>query len=306
MSNSTYQNNSQWKTPEPVTTETFAKAYADKYIVEGLMKASDTSLFRRFEDKYLIPKTFKDELVKLLSKHLKTDYPDKDTKFNLMKSVYFDSSNLDMVQHHMSKANSRFKLRTREYAPDGKLHKSDFTFLEIKAKHGDISDKFRIKVPKDDMETFKKGAPLTPTIQLAKMNPNIALPDLVKRVADINQALELFHLRPSCETQYVRRAYTDGTANDAGLRVTFDEGVQYKVLDVIPTGISNDLSKAGEEGNNLRSMVDNYSPKDHMIVEVKHHGTVPDWLTKFLNDNKLQKTNFSKYCYSIAKHATGK
>jgi hypothetical protein len=186
------------------------------------------------------------------------------------------------------------------------MQKNDFAFLEIKAKHGDISDKFRIKVPKDTMETFKKGAPLTPTIQLAKMNPNIALPDLVKRVADINQALELFHLRPSCETQYSRRAYTDGTANDAGLRVTFDEGVQYKVLDIIPTGISNELNKAGEEKNNLMNMISSYSPNDHIIMEVKHHGTVPDWLTKFLNDNKLQKTNFSKYCYSIAKHATGK
>ena len=306
MPNSKRSNNDQWITPTTITTETFAKAYADKYIVEGLMKSSDTSLFRRFEDKYIIPKALRNELVKSLESHLKTDYPDTKTKFNLMKSTYFDSSNLDMVKHHMSKANSRFKLRTREYAPDGKLHKSDFTFLEIKAKHGDISDKFRIKVPKDVMEIFKKGAPITPTIQLAKMNPNVALPDLVKRVADINQALELFHLRPSCETQYTRRAYTDGAANDAGLRVTFDEGVQYKVLDVIPTQITNELSKGGEDSGNLRSMVDSYSPKDHIILEVKHHGTVPDWLTKFLNDNKLQKAQFSKYCYSITKHATGK
>jgi len=301
-----YTRNGQWTTPEPITTETFAKAYADKYIVEGLMKSSDTSLFRRFEDKYIIPKALRNELVKALETHMKADYPDSKTKFNLMKSTYFDSHNLDMVKHHMSKANSRFKLRTREYAPDGKLHKSDFTFLEIKAKHGDITDKFRIKVPKGDMETFKKGAPLTPTIQLAKINPNIALPELVKRIADINQALELFHLRPSCETQYIRRAYTDGAVNDAGLRVTFDEGVSYKVLDIIPTQISNDLNKAGEEKSNLMSMIDSYSPKDHMIVEVKHHGTIPDWLTKFFNDHKLQKTNFSKYCYSIAKHATGR
>lgn len=298
--------NGQW-THTPVTTDTFATAYADKYISNGLMKSSDTSLFRRFEDKYIIPKTFKEELVKLLAKHLKTDYPDKDTKFTLMKSTYFDSSNLDMVKHHMSKASDRFKIRTREYAPNGKLHKCDFTFLEIKAKHGDITDKFRIKVPKEDMETFKKGAPITPTLSLAKINQNIALPELVKRVADINQALELFHLRPSCETQYARRAYTDGTANDAGLRVTFDEGIQYKVLDVIPTAISAELQKGdSEEHSNLMNMVENYKANDHMILEVKHHGSVPDWLNKFLNDNLLQKTNFSKYCYSIAKHATGK
>lgn len=306
MKDISYSKNGQWSTT-PVTTENFAKNYADKYIGEELTKSTETSLFRRFEDKYIVPKSLRDVLVKELAKHLKTDYPDKDTKFNLMKSTYFDSLNFDMVKHHMSKANSRFKIRTREYGPNGKLHKADFTFLEIKAKHGDICDKFRIKVPREDMETFKKGAPLTATVKLAKINSNIALPELVKRVADINQALELFHLRPSCETQYTRRAYTDGTVNDAGLRVTFDEGVQYKVLDVVPSQISSDLKKGdSEEQQTLLRMIDNYQPKDHMILEVKHQGSVPDWLTKFLNDNKLQKTQFSKYCYSIAKHATGK
>ena len=302
-----HKNNKQWSNPAtPVTVEAFAKTYTDKYVTEELLKSSDTSLFRRFEDKYIIPKTLKDELVKVLEKNLKTDYPDAKTKFNLMKSTYFDSSNLDMVKHHMSNASRRFKLRTREYAPDGKLQKTDFAFLEIKAKHNNVTDKFRIKVPKEDMETFKKGAPITPTVKLAKMNPKVALPDLVKRITDINQAMELFHLRPSCETQYSRRAYTDGAVNDSGLRVTFDENVKYHVLDVVPTGISNELSKAGEERNSLMNMIESYSPKEHIIVEVKHHGTVPDWLNKFVNDHKLQKATFSKYCYSIAKHATGK
>src|ERR1035437_1049639 len=272
-----HKNNSQWTNPAPITAEEFAKSYAERYIIEGLMKSSDTSLFKRFEDKYIIPKSLRDNLVKALEKNLKTDYPDSKTKFNLMRSTYFDSSNLDMVKHHMSKATSRFKLRTREYAPDGKMQKTDFAFLEIKAKHDDITDKFRIKVPKDDMEAFKKGAPITPTVKLAKMNPNIALPDLVKRIIDINQALELFHLRPSCETEYVRRAYTDGAVNDSGLRVTFDENIKYNVLDVVPTGITKELNKAGEEQDCLLNMVESYSPKEHIIVEVKHHGgSYPD------------------------------
>jgi SPX domain protein involved in polyphosphate accumulation len=258
------------------------------------------------EDKYIIPKSLRNTLVDTLEKHLKADYPDSKTKFNMMKSTYFDSSNLDMVRHHLSKATSRFKLRTREYAPDGKLQKTDYAFLEIKAKHDNITDKFRIRVPKEDMETFKKGSPITPTVRLAKMNPNIALPDLVKRIIDINQAMELFHLRPSCETQYVRRAYTDGAVNDSGLRVTFDENVKYNVLDVVPTGVRCELNKAGEESDELLNMVDSYSPDEHIIVEVKHHGTVPDWLNKFVNDHKLQKAAFSKYCYSVAKHTLSK
>jgi hypothetical protein len=306
MPNFKHTNNSQWKTPQPVTTETFAKSYAEKYICGELSKSSETSVFRRLEDKYIVPKSLREELTKLLNKNLTPDYPDSKTKFNTMKSTYFDSSNLDMVRHHMSGAESRFKIRTREYAPDGKLQKTDYTYLEIKAKHEGVTDKFRLKVPKDVMESFKKGAPITPTIQLVKSNPHIGIPDLVKRIGDINQALELFHLRPSCETSYTRRAYSDGTSSITGLRVTFDEGVQYKVLDVIPTQVANGLNKTGDEDSVLAGMVKNYSPKDHMILEVKHHGSVPAWLTEFLNKHQLEQKQFSKYCFSIASHAAHK
>src|SRR5581483_9034919 len=126
----------QWTLNEAPKTslESFAKSYLDKYA--PLEKSAEVSLFKRFEDKYIIPKTLRDALEKTLSKHLRPDYPDAKTRYNLMKSTYFDSSDLAMVKHHVSKAASRFKLRTRDYAPNGKLHKSDFTYLEVKAKHG--------------------------------------------------------------------------------------------------------------------------------------------------------------------------
>jgi hypothetical protein len=108
-------------------------------------------------------------------------------------------------------------------------------------------------------------------------------------------------MRPSCEISYSRRAYSDGKS-DNGLRVTFDEGVKHNVLDVIPTNISDALSKESGE-DSLSGMLTGYDPDNHMILEVKHHGDVPDWLSRFLNDHKIVKTNFSKYCYSMAKHA---
>jgi hypothetical protein len=43
-----------------------------------------------------------------------------------------------------------------------------------------------------------------------------------------------------------------------------------------------------------------------MILEVKHQGTTPDWLNKFLNDHKIIKAPFSKYCYSMGKHSLNK
>jgi SPX domain protein involved in polyphosphate accumulation len=215
-----------------------------------------------------------------------------------MKSTYFDSAALDMVQHHLSKAESRFKIRTREYAPDGKLHKSDFTYLEVKAKHGNVSDKFRIKVPNGHMAAFTEGKPLLTDIKLAKANPHIGLADLVKRVDDLNNAMTTFMLRPSCEVSYARSAFSDGVVD--GLRVTFDEGVRFNVLN---DGNSGSLSKNDPDINN---MVNGYSPQDHIILEVKHHGNVPDWLTQFLNKNNVAKTSFSKYCYSMGKYTKDK
>ena len=293
--------NGQWSLDAPQTVETFAKSYVEKYATT-LSKSTEVSLFKRLEDKYILPNSLKKALQDTLDKHLTPDYPDKKTKYTAMRSIYFDSTNLDMIAQHMSKSSSRFKIRTREYAPNGVLAKNDFTYLEVKAKHGDISDKFRIKLPNEDLHGFKNGLPIIPSIKLAKANPHIGIADLVKRVNDINQAQQAFNLHPSCEISYDRRAYAD-TASDSGLRVTFDEGVQYKVLDVVPAAMSDKLIK--EEGTaDLGNMVAGYNPEHHTILEIKHQGgNYPDWLAKFLNDHKIVKTSFSKYCYSMAKNA---
>ena len=237
--------NGQWSLSQDSNTlESFAKSYVERYNSE--MMKSETSLFKRYEDKFIVPKSLKKSLIEMLNNNLQPDYPSKDTKFNTMKSVYFDSTNLDMIQHHLSKAQSRFKIRTREYAPNGKFSKSDFTYLEVKAKHGNVSDKFRIKVPHSDIEAFKKGLPIIPSLQLIKANPHIGVADLVKRVQDINSAQQTFSMHPSCEISYNRRAYGDGNI-DSGLRVTFDEGVTSNVLDIVPTTVSNALIKESSD-----------------------------------------------------------
>jgi len=289
-------NNEDIETTPQLEIEAFAKSYVEKY--QPLEKSTEVSLFQRFEDKYILPASIKEDLEKTLAKHLSPDYPDKKTKFTLMKSTYFDSADREMVRHHLSKADSRFKIRTREYAPDGKLSKSDFTYLEIKAKHGNISDKFRIKVPNTHMTAFAEGKPLVTDIKLAKANPHIGVADLVKRVDDLNHAMSTFMLRPSCEISYARNAYADGAAD--GLRITFDENVQYNVLNDDQSG---SLSKNDPE---IENMVAGYDPKNHIILEVKHHGVKPDWLTQFLNKNNIAQTSFSKYIYSMGSHAKDK
>lgn len=281
--------------------DSFVESYVTQHNSE--LNKSEASLFRRYEDKYILPKTLKKSLTDLLSKHLQPDYPDKKTKFSAMKSIYFDSSNLDMIKHHLSKAQSRFKIRTREYAPNGELSKSEFTYLEVKAKQGPVTDKFRMKVPNSDIETFKKGLPITPSLKLIKANPHISVSDLVKRVQDINSAQQVFNIKPSCEITYNRRAYSDGQV-DNGLRVTFDEDVRHNILSNISRLTSESLAKESGE-DSLVGMLNGYDPDNHMILEVKHHGSVPDWLGKFLIERNIVKTNFSKYCYSMAKSAKG-
>ena len=298
--------NRLWRDPKDSSKdiENFAKSYIENHCQEELTKSTEVSLFQRFEDKYIIPVAMKSELSKLLNKHLKTDYPDKKTQFTDMKSVYFDSAGLDMLKNHTSNADSRFKIRTREYAPNGKLSKADFTYLEVKAKHGNVSDKFRIKMPSSGVEAFKKGFPIVTSLELVKMNPHIAITDLVKRIEDLNKAMSTFNLRPACEINYTRNAFSDGNPND-GLRVTYDENVRSNILDLIPPQGLEYLTKDSSD-NLLLSMLNGYSPKDHIILEVKHHGSTPDWLTEFLNAKSLTKASFSKYCHSMAKYATKK
>ena len=301
MSGIKFSNNGQWsQITQPQSLEDFAKSYVLKYNDE-LIKSTEVSLFRRMEDKYILPKSLKSDLEKLLNKHLKADYPDPKTKYNFMKSVYFDSSNLDMIRQHQAKADTRFKIRTREYAPNGHLSKSDFMYLEVKGKHNGISDKFRIKLPCEDVEGLKKGLPIIPSVKMVKANPHIGMVDLVKRITDINAAIQNFNMRPSCEISYMRKAFSDG----AEFRVTFDEGMRYNVLDVVPTYLSNELVKEDTSAA-LMGMVDGYNPEHHIVLEVKHQGVVPDYMTRFLNDHKIVQTNFSKYCYSMTKAISGK
>ena len=67
---------------------------------------------------------------------------------------------------------------------------------------------------------------------------------------------------------------------DHNLRITFDETILWRDYDV-------DL-KAGIYGNPILD-------DDQVLMEVKTAGAMPLWLVKFLSENHIYKTSFSKY-----------
>ena len=77
---------------------------------------------------------------------------------------------------------------------------------------------------------------------------------------------------------YDRTAYLEkGTT----LRITFDQNVRYR-----------------RENLNLHTSLEGAIlpiVKDKVLMEVKTDTSLPLWLVKFLNENKIYKTSFSKY-----------
>lgn len=280
-------------TPEDVTvfmgqTELgeFVNSYLDGHC--ELEKAADTTTFARIEDKFIVPVELKQELNELLNKNLKPDYLDEGIRFNGMRSIYFDSANCDLMRHHLAKAASRFKIRIRQYVPDGLLAKSSGFFLEVKAKNSHVSDKFRFKISQESLDKLFKGEELS-LDEVTAANPNSLKIELASRLNDINTAISHFTLRPTCEVTYLRKAFADGE-----FRVTVDDDIKYKPVSSFN---HNELVK------NLITpeLVDTYVPEKHIILEVKHQGTVPTYLTEFLTKHNIQKASFSKYCYSMSK-----
>lgn len=104
----------------------------------------DQGSFVRLEDKYLLSAEQISRLTPLVNLNMKNAAPNPKTDYTLIRSVYFDDKNLACLRSYLSSESKRFKLRTRQYAPNGLW--SDNTYLEYKAKIEGVCKKSRIEI----------------------------------------------------------------------------------------------------------------------------------------------------------------
>ncbi len=248
--------------------------------------------FIRLEDKYLLNEKQAARLLLLVQTKMQNAAPHPNTDYTLIKSLYFDDKTLMCLKSYLGEDSKRFKLRTRQYAPNGNW--SDEIYVEYKAKTDEICKKSRFQIGLDALKELLNSQEISNLNELTQLNPLIRERTLVKRLVRVNESIRNLHLEPQIQVQYSRKAFHDGT-----IRLTIDTDIQTKTVQ--PLSIVSKINIIRDAGwvRKLKS-TQSAAARSPCIVEVKHTGEIPAWLTHFLNHEGFSTEKFSKYCYATS------
>ena len=218
--------------------------------------------FKRYELKYRISRSQRDALLKAMEGHLALDMFGHST----IRNIYYDTDSWRLVRRSIEKPWYKEKLRVRSY---GQAADESPVFVELKKKYEKVVYKRRLALPcQQAMEGLKPGQVLPAGEKDRQIGREI-------------EAFKQFYgptLAPAMFLSYEREAYYPIDGID--FRLTIDENLLWRMDDV-------DL-RAPAGGQFI------IPPKD-MILEVKTPGGIPMWMVRFLSENRIYQTSFSKY-----------
>jgi len=256
--------------------------------------------FQRIEDKVLLSNQRAERLLEDVNRHMKPSYFHNGTKFTLIASYYFDGPELNFFQHHFRKLPTRYKLRIRRYAPNGVWNDGEASLIELKVKESGVSQKKRFALTKANYDRVMAGRPLEMSGDLLALNPRITEEKLSKRLKKINGLIVKFGLKPMLKVQYKRFAF-----ESQSFRLTMDRNLKTESLFNLSDAVRTHLFPT-DIWPMARKMAGGYDRLRHCIVELKHSGRLPRWVERFIEEHKIQRTRFSKYCWAIAQQDGGR
>ena len=215
------------------------------------------AVFKRYELKYMLTTAQKEALLQVMEQYMALDQYGRTT----IRNIYFDTDNYRLIRRSIEKPLYKEKLRIRSYR---KTEKKDKVFVELKKKYDGVVYKRRLSMPlQAAMDWVCDGA---------------NQPD-----SQIGREIEYFRnfyggLHPAVYLSYEREAYFSKDGSD--FRVTFDDNIFAR---------QDRLSLTEEPGGNA------LLPDGMVLMEVKTSGAIPLWMTRYLTENKIFKTSFSKY-----------
>lgn len=216
------------------------------------------SNFKRYEIKYLMEKKQKERLDVLIREYMTTN----EFSFSTIRNIYFDTPDYRLIRTSIEKPSYKEKLRMRSYQ---QLTETDKAFLEIKKKFEKVVYKRRISIPED--------------LGVQWVCQHQVCPDSSQIGKEIHYFCQYYqNLQPAVFLSYDREAYAG--KEDSEFRITFDTEIKARKEELT-------LSSA-PSGTRL-------IPEDKVLMEVKTTGGLPLWLVRFLTEEKLYKTSFSKY-----------
>lgn len=236
------------------------------------------SVFKRYEKKFLLTLEQYRNIVDFLSDYMVFDkYCVNEQVYGLL-NVYFDTPDNLLIGRSTEKPIYKEKLRLRSYFPpengDSKV------FFEIKKKYKKCVTKRRAVM------NYSEALELIETHEPPKLKRDNYINNQV--VKEICQMFKRYKgLAPRVFIAYDRIAMFG--KDDPELRVTFDKNIRTRRED--PT------FEGGTDGEQLL-------PEDKILMEIKIPETLPLWLVRYLSENKIFTTSFSKYGKEYQYHLT--
>ena len=218
---------------------------------------AEQMIFKRFEIKYMLNRAQFKELHDEMKNYMIEDVHGKSTNC----SLYFDTPHFLLVRRSMEHPMYKEKLRVRSY---GIADRDSTVFIELKKKYDSVTYKRRIALSRDEMEKYLIEKTVNPDTQITH---------------EIDYCMRQYkNLAPAIFLSYDRQAFYG--KDDHEFRMTFDENIKWRNYD-----LALDKGFYGEPILN----------DEQIMLEVKVANAMPMWLVRFLNDNHIYRTSFSKY-----------
>lgn len=260
-----------------------------------LRKPSSYDQFIRVETKFFIPRHSLAGLESLIHSYMAAVDGTKTAGFTKVESHYMETCDLSFYTDALKKPDPRIKVRVRKYFDGG----TDFqgSYVEIKKKENGVSKKKRFRVSPWEESEILKGDTLAITPRLETLNFNLRRDQLISRVNRINELIETQKPKYAARVTYERRAY-----EGESVRITIDKNLKSEIVPSflpILKSFSNQITSSNywSEGRQMCAL----NVDDFAVVEVKHRGTIPDWMEagfKYLMS--AQDVSFSKYVWSMS------
>ena len=217
-----------------------------------------TSVFRRYELKYLLTPEQKAAVLCHMAPYMELDRYGRTT----IRNVYYDTDSYRLIRRSIEKPEYKEKIRIRSYS---RATSESHVFVELKKKYDGVVYKRRIAIPEALATEWVSG------------RAEIDVESQITREIDYFKSY-YGSLRPSMFLSYEREAYYERDGGD--FRVTFDDNILCR---------REDLSLCSEAYG--RSIL----PEGRVLMEIKCSGAIPLWMVDVLSREKIYKTSFSKY-----------
>ncbi|MEZ4767562.1 MAG: polyphosphate polymerase domain-containing protein [Caldilineales bacterium] len=229
---------------------------------------------QRYEIKYIVRHDEAAELNRALSRFMLPDAHGDDQGHYQVTSLYYDTADYKAYWDKIDGHRNRRKLRVRIYG-DQTVTSDTLCFVEIKHRLDRALQKRRLAVP------------YSAALKLDEIENRVS-PSSPEESAVLDEVLYLrdaLQLQPTCVVGY-RRSALEGHQYDAGLRVTFDTNLKYRIHELT-------LFADGQASDHY------FVPPEWCIMEVKVNHRAPLWLTQVIAEHQCVVRRISKYCTAL-------